>query len=60
MLLKDLDMTNIRLLTNNPAKIEGLDKYGIEIKERLAIAFPCTPHNERYLSTKREKMSHIL
>ncbi|MBC8206820.1 MAG: bifunctional 3,4-dihydroxy-2-butanone-4-phosphate synthase/GTP cyclohydrolase II [Kiritimatiellales bacterium] len=59
-ILKDLDMINIRLLTNNPAKITGLDKYGIEVKERVSIAFPCTPHNERYLNTKREKMSHIL
>jgi len=59
-ILRDLEMTNIRLLTNNPAKIEGLDKYGIVVQERVSIAFPCTPHNERYLSTKREKMSHIL
>ncbi|MBI9020919.1 MAG: bifunctional 3,4-dihydroxy-2-butanone-4-phosphate synthase/GTP cyclohydrolase II [Verrucomicrobia bacterium] len=59
-ILKDLDMTKIRLLTNNPAKIEGLDKYGIEIVERVSIAFPSTPHNERYLNTKREKMKHML
>lgn len=59
-ILRDLDMTNIRLLTNNPAKIEGLDKYGIEIKERLEIISPCNVHNERYLNTKREKMRHML
>ena len=59
-ILRDLEMNNIRLLTNNPAKIEGLDKYGIEIKERVSIAFEATPHNERYLNTKREKMRHIL
>lgn len=59
-ILRDLDMTNIRLLTNNPAKIEGLDKYGIKVEERVPIVFPSTPHNERYLNTKREKMSHIL
>jgi 3,4-dihydroxy 2-butanone 4-phosphate synthase/GTP cyclohydrolase II len=59
-ILKDLGMTNIRLLTNNPAKIEGLDKYGIEVKERVAIACEATPHNERYLNTKREKMEHML
>jgi len=59
-ILKDLEMTKIRLLTNNPAKIEGLDKYGIEIVERVSIAFPSTPHNERYLNTKREKMKHML
>ena len=59
-ILKDLEMTNIRLLTNNPAKITGLDKYGIEVKERVSIAFAATPHNERYLNTKREKMEHML
>lgn len=59
-ILKDLGMTKIRLLTNNPAKIEGLDKYGIEIVERVSIVLPSTPHNERYLNTKREKMQHML
>jgi 3,4-dihydroxy 2-butanone 4-phosphate synthase/GTP cyclohydrolase II len=59
-ILKDLDMTAIRLLTNNPAKIEGLDKYGIEMVERVSIVLPCTPHNERYLNTKREKLRHML
>jgi 3,4-dihydroxy 2-butanone 4-phosphate synthase/GTP cyclohydrolase II len=59
-ILRDLEMTNIRLLTNNPAKIEGLDRYGIVVKERVPIAFEATPHNERYLNTKREKMRHIL
>ncbi len=59
-ILRDLEMTQIRLLTNNPAKIEGLDKYGIEIAERIEISFPSTPHNERYLNTKREKMKHML
>ena len=59
-ILKDLEMTKIRLLTNNPAKIEGLDKYGVEIVERVEIAVPSGPHNERYLNTKREKMKHML
>jgi len=59
-ILKDLEMTKIRLLTNNPAKIEGLDKYGIEVVERVSIVCPTTPHNERYLKTKREKMKHML
>jgi len=59
-ILRDLEMTNIRLLTNNPAKIEGLDEYGIEIKERVPIVFEATPYNERYLNTKREKMRHII
>jgi 3,4-dihydroxy 2-butanone 4-phosphate synthase/GTP cyclohydrolase II len=59
-ILKDLGMTKIRLLTNNPAKIEGLDKYGIEVVERVPIVLPSTPHNERYLNTKRDKMQHLL
>ena len=59
-ILRDLNMTDIQLLTNNPAKIEGLDKYGIVVKERVPIAFAATPHNERYLNTKREKMKHML
>jgi len=59
-ILKDLGMTQIRLLTNNPAKIKGLDSYGIEVRERVSITLPSTPHNERYLNTKREKMKHML
>ncbi|MFA5689646.1 MAG: bifunctional 3,4-dihydroxy-2-butanone-4-phosphate synthase/GTP cyclohydrolase II [Kiritimatiellales bacterium] len=59
-ILSDLGMTKIKLLTNNPAKIEGLDKYGIEIVERVPIVFPSTPYNERYLNTKRDKMQHLL
>jgi 3,4-dihydroxy 2-butanone 4-phosphate synthase/GTP cyclohydrolase II len=59
-ILKDLNMTEIRLITNNPAKIEGLDKYGIEIVERVPIVLPSTPHNMRYLATKRDKMKHML
>lgn len=59
-ILKDLEMDHIRLLTNNPAKIEGLDQYGIEVVERVPIVLPSTPHNQRYLNTKREKMRHIL
>ncbi|MCC7300236.1 MAG: bifunctional 3,4-dihydroxy-2-butanone-4-phosphate synthase/GTP cyclohydrolase II [Verrucomicrobia bacterium] len=59
-ILKDLQMTQIRLITNNPAKIEGLDKYGIEIVERVSIVLPSTPHNTRYMNTKRDKMKHML
>ncbi len=59
-ILKDLEMTRIQLITNNPAKIEGLDKYGIEIVERVPIVFPSTPHNARYMDTKRDKMKHML
>ncbi|MGE4488235.1 MAG: bifunctional 3,4-dihydroxy-2-butanone-4-phosphate synthase/GTP cyclohydrolase II [Kiritimatiellales bacterium] len=59
-ILADLDMRKIRLMTNNPAKIEGLDNYGIEVVERVPIVLPSTPHNVRYMNTKREKMHHML
>ncbi|MFC1467880.1 bifunctional 3,4-dihydroxy-2-butanone-4-phosphate synthase/GTP cyclohydrolase II [Verrucomicrobiota bacterium] len=59
-ILKDLGMDKIRLLTNNPAKIEGLDKYGIEVVERVEIIHDACEHNVRYLSTKKEKMRHLL
>ncbi len=59
-ILRDLEMKKVRLLTNNPAKIDGLDKYGIEIVERVPIVIPSTSYNERYLDTKRKKMKHML
>jgi 3,4-dihydroxy 2-butanone 4-phosphate synthase/GTP cyclohydrolase II len=57
-ILRDLGMDKIKLVTNNPAKIEGLDKYGIEVEERVPLVLPTSKHNERYLSTKRDKMGH--
>jgi len=59
-ILEDLGMKKINLLTNNPAKIEGLDKYGIEINERIPLVLPPSEHNENYLATKRDKMGHII
>lgn len=59
-ILQDLDMNKINLLTNNPAKIEGLDSYGIEICERMPLVLPPSEHNASYLTTKREKMGHII
>ncbi len=59
-ILEDLGMMKINLLTNNPAKIEGLDKYGIEINERMPLVLPPSEHNENYLATKRDKMGHII
>ena len=59
-ILRDLEMTKINLLTNNPAKISGLDKYGIEIIERVPLVLPPCKYNDFYLSTKRDKMGHIL
>ena len=59
-ILRDLDMTKVNLLTNNPAKIKGLDKYGIEVSERVSLVLPPHEYNVNYLSTKRDKMGHII
>jgi 3,4-dihydroxy 2-butanone 4-phosphate synthase/GTP cyclohydrolase II len=59
-ILADLGVTSVRLLTNNPAKCEGLAEYGLEVVERVAVCIPPTPHSQRYLDTKREKLGHLL
>jgi 3,4-dihydroxy 2-butanone 4-phosphate synthase/GTP cyclohydrolase II len=59
-ILEDLGMNRINLLTNNPAKIEGLDSYGIEINERVPLVLTPSEHNVSYLTTKRDKMGHII
>src|ERR1700686_2384109 len=59
-ILYDLGVRNIRLLTNNPKKIYGLEGFGLEVVERVPIRIPPNPHNERYLKTKRDKLGHLL
>ena len=59
-ILLDLGLTSIRLLTNNPRKIVGLDGYDIEITGREPLKVAPGEHNERYLATKRSKLGHIL
>jgi 3,4-dihydroxy 2-butanone 4-phosphate synthase/GTP cyclohydrolase II len=59
-ILADLGACHIRLMTNNPRKIIGLEGYGIEVMERVPLQVGCTPENARYLQTKREKMGHLL
>ena len=59
-ILLDLGLTSIRLLTNNPRKIVGLDGYDIEITGREPLKVPAGEHNERYLETKRTKLGHLL
>lgn len=59
-ILRDLGISKIRLLTNNPAKRAGLSGYGLEVVERVPLATEPNPYNERYLATKREKMGHLL
>jgi len=59
-ILADLGLRKIRLITNNPRKIVGLEGYGLEVTERVALEVEPNPYNEYYLETKREKMGHIL
>ncbi len=59
-ILLDLGVRQIRLLTNNPKKVVGVEGYGLRIVERVPIAVPPNQHNERYLRTKKEKLGHLL
>ena len=59
-ILVDLGVKQIRLLTNNPRKIVGLEGYGLSVTERVPLNIPHQKHNEGYLKTKKEKMGHIL
>jgi 3,4-dihydroxy 2-butanone 4-phosphate synthase/GTP cyclohydrolase II len=59
-ILADLGLKTIRLLTNNPKKIVGLEGYGLEIIEQVPIRVAANPHNARYLKTKREKLGHLV
>jgi 3,4-dihydroxy 2-butanone 4-phosphate synthase/GTP cyclohydrolase II len=59
-ILADLDLHKIRLLTNNPKKVIGLESYGLEIIDTVPLVVPPTPYNRRYLETKRQKMGHLL
>ncbi|MFP4472833.1 MAG: bifunctional 3,4-dihydroxy-2-butanone-4-phosphate synthase/GTP cyclohydrolase II [Candidatus Omnitrophota bacterium] len=59
-ILADLGVKQIRLLTNNPRKIVGLEGYGLEISERVPLHVEPTTHNQNYLQTKKEKLGHLL
>ncbi|MGI6495427.1 MAG: bifunctional 3,4-dihydroxy-2-butanone-4-phosphate synthase/GTP cyclohydrolase II [Kiritimatiellia bacterium] len=59
-ILADLGIRRLRLLTNNPRKIVGLEGHGLEITERVPIEIPAQDHDRRYLETKRVKMGHLI
>ncbi len=59
-ILVDLGLTSIRILTNNPKKIHGLEGYGLSVTEQVPIQSIPNPHNESYLRAKRDKMGHVL
>ena len=59
-ILVDLGVRNMRLMTNNPKKMSGLESYGLKIVEQLPLTTQPNEHNIRYLKTKQEKMGHLL
>ncbi|AWV96666.1 bifunctional 3,4-dihydroxy-2-butanone-4-phosphate synthase/GTP cyclohydrolase II [Arcticibacterium luteifluviistationis] len=59
-ILRDLDISKIRLISNNPKKRAGLMGYGLEIVESIPVEIAPNPHNEVYLKTKRDKMGHTI
>lgn len=59
-ILADLGVKEIRLLTNNPRKIVGLEGYGLEVVERVDLQIEPTDHNKKYLATKKDKLGHLL
>jgi 3,4-dihydroxy 2-butanone 4-phosphate synthase/GTP cyclohydrolase II len=59
-ILADLGLSTIRLLTNNPKKIHGVQGFGLEVSAQVPIVTTPNPHNERYLRSKAERMGHII
>jgi len=59
-ILVDLGLSSIRILTNNPKKIHGIEGYGLSVTEQLPIEQTSNPHNEAYLRAKRDKLGHLL
>jgi 3,4-dihydroxy 2-butanone 4-phosphate synthase / GTP cyclohydrolase II len=59
-ILRDLGLSSLRVMTNNPRKLVGLEGYGLEISERVPLIAPSTPDNRAYLATKRDKLGHLL
>lgn len=59
-ILRDLGLTTIRLMTNNPRKVVGVDAYGLSIVERVPLVLPPTEDNRAYLATKRDKLGHLI
>ena len=59
-ILRDLGISEMRLMTNNPKKVVGLDAYGLKIVERVPLEIEANTTNERYLKTKRDKLGHLI
>jgi 3,4-dihydroxy 2-butanone 4-phosphate synthase/GTP cyclohydrolase II len=59
-ILREIGVSKIRLMTNNPVKRIGLESYGLEIVENIPIEVATNPYNEAYMRTKKERMGHTL
>src|SRR5690606_19193168 len=59
-ILVDLGVRKLKLMTNNPRKVVGIDAFGLQIVERVPVEVPANDYNRRYLETKRDKMGHLL
>lgn len=59
-ILKDLGVSSMRLITNNPNKIKGLEEYGLKVTERIPALVNPTEENRKYLATKKEKLGHLI
>ncbi len=59
-ILAELGLHGIRLLTNNPKKVIGLEGYGLKVVETVPICVPPNPYNRYYLETKQKKLGHLL
>ncbi|HYE67531.1 MAG TPA: GTP cyclohydrolase II, partial [Anaerovoracaceae bacterium] len=59
-ILKDIGAGKLRLMTNNPRKVKGLEGYGLEITERVSIQMEANEENVYYLKTKQQKLNHML
>lgn len=59
-MLKKIGIKSVRLLTNNPEKVEAVEKYGLKVNERVHHEIPAHGHNRSYLETKKERFGHLL
>ncbi|TMZ52087.1 bifunctional 3,4-dihydroxy-2-butanone-4-phosphate synthase/GTP cyclohydrolase II, partial [Klebsiella pneumoniae] len=57
-MLRDLGVRSVRVLTNNPAKLKGLEGYGLDVRGRESMPVVVTEHNRRYLTVKRDRLGH--
>ena len=59
-ILADLGLSTIRLMTNNPRKIVGIEGYGLRVTRRVPLEIPANRNNRKYLNTKKNKLGHLL